>query len=702
MSLQEEIKSTEKLDDVLKKCEDYAELGSRLAKDAVSLLRNTVWNVSEILNKEIDNIKKSNFSDNKTNESLITQLSTISSDIKKLPEGLVENINALSKTTFTITLFGKTMAGKSTLMEILTHGNGESIGRGAQRTTRDVRTYMYRGLHITDVPGIAAFEGKEDEDIAFEAAKKSDLILFLITNDGPQACEAECLKKVFELGKPVICIINVKADISHSTNFKIFERDLNKKFEKEKLDNIKNQFIDFGKQYGQNWRTINFAYVHLKSAFLSQQEEFIDNKDKLYKLSRFSYVERLIVNEICTNGSFYKLEAYTDIVVVPLVNVLETLFNQSAQNSKQGSILIEKRKKFNKWTEDFEVDGKKRIKAFLSSLSDELKCEIASFSEDNYDNQNASDEWNQILEKKHIEKRAEKLLKQLGKECEKELQEISREVNNEIKLSHEVFSDASINMDVIIDGKRIWNWATTLVSGGLMIAGLFLSGPIGWIGAGIGLFGWLGSILFSSREEKIHDARQKLEKKLSNYIDKMIIRLEKNMLNVLYNELLKKQLYPMKRTINNVISSIFVLSNVQQNFAIELNKKLQMINMSVVKEALVYLGHSEAVCNIFNIARIPGYAMMIILEDGKHFPDDASKKLYSLMKEKIWYVFKKDNLKSMLLQAIGRGCDRDEIYIQYIDSVPRIAHIPKIDSVDASTKNRVRMAQQITELLIMK
>ena len=114
------------------------------------------------------------------------------------------------------------------------------------------------------------------------------------------------------------------------------------------------------------------------------------------------------------------------------------------------------------------------------------------------------------------------------------------------------------------------------------------------------------------------------------------------MLNVLYNELLKKQLYPMKRTINNVISSIFVLSNVQQNFAIELNKKLQMINMSVVKEALVYLGHSEAVCNIFNIARIPGYAMMIILEDGKHFPDDASKKLYSLMKEKIWYVFKKD------------------------------------------------------------
>ena len=40
---------------------------------------------------------------------------------------------------FSITLFGRTMAGKSTLMEILTNGDGKSIGLGAQRTTRDIR-----------------------------------------------------------------------------------------------------------------------------------------------------------------------------------------------------------------------------------------------------------------------------------------------------------------------------------------------------------------------------------------------------------------------------------------------------------------------------------------------------------------------------------------------------------------------------------
>ena len=72
---------------------------------------------------------------------------------------VAEEVGGLVKDTFAITLFGRTMAGKSTLMEILIRGNGASIGLGGQRTTRDVRTYRYKNLQITDVPGIAAFEG---------------------------------------------------------------------------------------------------------------------------------------------------------------------------------------------------------------------------------------------------------------------------------------------------------------------------------------------------------------------------------------------------------------------------------------------------------------------------------------------------------------------------------------------------------------
>ena len=126
-------------------------------------------------------------------------------------------------------------------------------------------------MTVTDVPGIAAFEGEEDETVAFEAAKKSDLILFLLTDDAPQASEAECLNKILRLGKPVICIINAKVNIDVGTSFKMFSRDIEKKMKLERLEAIKAQFVDFGVQYGQSWNNLRFVYVHLKSAYLAQQ-----------------------------------------------------------------------------------------------------------------------------------------------------------------------------------------------------------------------------------------------------------------------------------------------------------------------------------------------------------------------------------------------------------------------------------------------
>lgn len=175
MNLTQQTKSPDDLPEALAECKAFAKRGHILANDAVSLLNRVVNNVSEKLQSEIINLQVSNFNDNATTSSLASQLSLIRSNFEILPQQLVEDINALSKTSFSITLFGRTMAGKSTLMEILIHGNGDSIGKGAQRTTRDVRTYIYKNLQITDVPGIAAFEGEDDENIAFDAAKKATL-----------------------------------------------------------------------------------------------------------------------------------------------------------------------------------------------------------------------------------------------------------------------------------------------------------------------------------------------------------------------------------------------------------------------------------------------------------------------------------------------------------------------------------------------
>lgn len=689
------------LDSALLESREYAKQGYKLANDAISLLKETVDSVSSKLEESIITLKKGNINERNITKGLSEQLSSIKQNFKEIPRRLNEDVNALSKSSFSITLFGRTMAGKSTLMEILTQGNGGSIGKGAQRTTRDVRTYSYNGMTITDVPGIAAFEGQEDEDIAFEAAKKSDLILFLITDDAPQASEAECLNKILRLGKPVICIINVKANIDLGTNLKMFARDMQKKMDLNRLGSIRNQFLEFGTKYGQNWNSLRFAYVHLKSAYLSQLVEWKENSGELYKFNGFDYFEKLIISEVVKNGKFYKLKAFSDIVVVPVMDVFETLFRQSAENSEQGTVLISKKRKLKKWITNFESDTKKRIESLLFNISGEIKKEVASFAEDNYDNSNADNKWKSILLNHNIEERASTLLKQLASECEEELQEICREINSELKFSHTIFSDKSIKMPNLTDMKRVWNWTTGLISGGLTIASLF-AGPPGWVGIAVILGGLVGSFFFSDHEKKILDARKGLEDKLIKYIDKMIDNLKNKMLNTIDNELLKKQLYPTLHTIDEITNSVFILSETQQNFAKALNLKLKEMNKVLIAKALDYTGFSGLEWHIINVVRIPGTALMIFLEHGKVFPDYAKKELCHILKEQVWFIFNTNNLKSILTQAIGMGCDKDSIRIENINNKPRIVHIPDIDVLNAKTVNRVRLAQQLTELLIMK
>jgi hypothetical protein len=138
--------------------EQYAKRGHKLAGDAVSLLKRTVDSISRELQRNIITLEQSNINERNTIRDLSNQLALIKQNFEEIPRQLGIGLKETLKSPFSIALFGRTMSGKSTLMEILTHGDGTSIGKGAQRTTRDVRTYPYNNMIIIDVPGIAAFE----------------------------------------------------------------------------------------------------------------------------------------------------------------------------------------------------------------------------------------------------------------------------------------------------------------------------------------------------------------------------------------------------------------------------------------------------------------------------------------------------------------------------------------------------------------
>ena len=127
---------------------------------------------------------------------------------------------------FTISLLGRTKAGKSTLHSILTGlGRDRSmIGAGMQRTTRYNRVYQWNLLRLIDTPGIgsAEAEGRKDEEIVASILEESDIICFVAIDDSILKDILEFIKKIADLNKPIIILLNHKENIEPAVKFKHF------------------------------------------------------------------------------------------------------------------------------------------------------------------------------------------------------------------------------------------------------------------------------------------------------------------------------------------------------------------------------------------------------------------------------------------------------------------------------------------------
>ena len=111
---------------------------------------------------------------------------------------------------FRVVLMGRTMAGKSTLFEFLSGGNGARVGQGGQRTTRESQTGTILGhdIEIVDTPGVGAMDGDEDYAEAFSQVADADLILWVATNEATQEQTGRALRQLADYGKPIVVALN--------------------------------------------------------------------------------------------------------------------------------------------------------------------------------------------------------------------------------------------------------------------------------------------------------------------------------------------------------------------------------------------------------------------------------------------------------------------------------------------------------------
>lgn len=351
---------------------------------------------------------------------LKTILEEIQQDIEKRHEG---------SNNFSIAVYGRKMAGKSTLMETLTHGDGKTIGKGTDRTIKEIRTYYWNGFKITDISGVDFFSNTINDVL-----KEANVILFLMTNDAPQAEEAECFAKLKSLGKPILGIINVRKIL----NFKkrdVLLQDLKKILPNTKeIENLIANFKNFAPQYNQDWSNIKFMPVHLLAAYYSRMERI--NDEEIYNASNFVEIENLILGKVITHGEFLQVKKFIDTAAIPIYHMFSETFDYSARCFIESNIWKEQAKKILAWRKTFSDNAQIQFNKLTERLSENLKKEIPQFVDSNSGAENVNQIWNEKIIEFGLIERYQDLFKNLLIQCKVEfltlINSLMQEFNNSL------------------------------------------------------------------------------------------------------------------------------------------------------------------------------------------------------------------------------------------------------------------------------
>lgn len=580
------------IEKALHECQAYAQKGYDIASNT--------WNtIHQALLAEERKVKKVDKQQGKisrlADEELIKKKKQGLASFMEMDKELKQDLSYLQKQQkeFSVLVFGRTMVGKSTLMEIMTHGSGASIGNGSQRTTLDVRDYHWQGMKITDVPGIASFDGREDDRLALEAAKAADLILFLISDDGVQQEEAKNLAELRRLGKPVLGIINVKLGITEQVRSLDMKRLRNKMAERERIETICNQFRQFAGNFQQDWGDLTFVPVHLKAAYLGQ-----DKNPELWEVSNFTEVEAYILSKVQQDGCFLRIKTFLDRVIIPLQGRMEMLYENSGSSLTEAFEYQKKCQELAEWNKIFVEDSQEKFDNLYKRLHNKLANGIAEFAEYNYDNEDAGEDWKEYLQEElKLEADCMSFLQERSNKCSRKRRELMDSLKTELTFAGVNVEFEDISMDSITDTQLLGT-----IAGGA----LALVFPVA--GIAVTLINWLFG---SSKEEKIREAKAKLRDALQDAMDECgyVDTLMDSVAHTMNEEIFGKGVDGLYNALAQMDAMLIGLAKEEATGAEKLGVLLNKLNCQLWHEAEGYVAAQEGknlVLSVDRIARIPG------------------------------------------------------------------------------------------------
>jgi uncharacterized tellurite resistance protein B-like protein/tRNA U34 5-carboxymethylaminomethyl modifying GTPase MnmE/TrmE len=517
-------------DDAIQQCTTVATEDYKFAELALKGAWSALDNLGKGIQEQLEVIQ--NKTSSKNQSKIVTEVAKqfestrkaltvkIIKEIEVVRESLAAKQRALNH--FSIAFMGKTKAGKSTLHAIVTGQGTDAIGVGQQRTTRVNRVYEWKNIRIIDTPGIGAPGGKTDEEIAQSVIEESDVICYVVTNDSIQETEFSFVKLLKEKTKPLIVLLNIKNNLRDSRRLEHFLKNPDKLFAIEGQNGLGGHIERIRRYAKQHYANDYFDIVPvmLLAAQMSQEPEYKDIKNKLFKSSRMQYFLNSIRVSLVEYGTIRRSQTLLGSTVGVIEKPNEWVTQQAQVYQHLTDTLKNKREALQNDIQQAAKDNKKFLLQQINAIFQDAFNAIPSFAEDHWNSNEIALKlgWEQKLKAIRFDERLTTAFEASSKKFNQDVQELLEEVGNELQLvaklgdgNFKFTQQDSINFrDLFRIGGSLLFIASAVVT--------FFAPPIGIALTIAGTIVNLITGLFKSREQKRREAVQNLSNSLSNQL----------------------------------------------------------------------------------------------------------------------------------------------------------------------------------------
>lgn len=434
-------------------------------------------------------------------------------------ESVFQNIELLDKKKrnihyFTIAFMGRTKAGKSTLHKVVTQQDDDDIGIGKLRTTRYNRSWYWDRLRIVDTPGIGAPGGEGDTEIAKSIVDEADMICYIVTSDSIQETEFNFFETIKDRNKPLYIILNYKSNLSGIRLKKFLENPTDWK-DCKGPQSIEGHFRRIEERLSgkYNMDAVEIIPLHLLAAQLYVEGGFdAEILEKLKTGSNITSFIRTIKEEIYNTGCLKKSLSIIDGSSYNIHQVNARIKADCDRLREDASLLEKTREKISSFFSNERGKLTSQLSSITDSVRQELKNRANTFSNENYDNENAGAAWENDSVVKNILERYKERISDCIEDFKSKLKSELEEVTSDLQIHFRFTSFQNIK------GSSISNTRLKVsIVGSLLTLALIPFG--GWVLTAGGIIVMLFSRLFTSKSEKIKKAINKMSEQLEKGID---------------------------------------------------------------------------------------------------------------------------------------------------------------------------------------